>query len=102
MRVCLGFKYQSKMLLKIFMLLCLWGCCATQKPNTDSRRHDVYIAGFFPFGRGVENADTGKDIKLFFFCIMGGVSCSLKSPHMDKRTTKEIQAVKTCTCYLMG
>lgn len=32
-----------------------------QKPNTESnRRHDVYIAGFFPFGKGVENSDTGK------------------------------------------
>lgn len=34
-----------------------------QKPNLDAilnRRTDVYIAGFFPFGKGVENANTGK------------------------------------------
>ncbi|KAL3272277.1 hypothetical protein HHI36_022757 [Cryptolaemus montrouzieri] len=33
-----------------------------QKPNTDNRRHDVYIAGFFPFGKGAENADTGRGV----------------------------------------
>lgn len=26
----------------------------------DNKRHDVYVAGFFPYGRGVENSDTGK------------------------------------------
>lgn len=34
-----------------------------QKPNLDAilnRRTDVYIAGFFPFGKGVENANTGN------------------------------------------
>lgn len=42
--------------------------CFLQKPNTDSnRRHDVYIAGFFPYGRGVENSETGED----FFVIDG-------------------------------
>ncbi|KAK5637996.1 hypothetical protein RI129_012291 [Pyrocoelia pectoralis] len=35
--------------------------CQPQKPNVDSRRHDVYIAGFFPFGKGVENANTALD-----------------------------------------
>ena len=30
-----------------------------QKPNVDARRHDVYIAGFFPFGKGVANSETG-------------------------------------------
>ncbi|CAH2268432.1 jg16864 [Pararge aegeria aegeria] len=33
-----------------------------QKPNLDAilnRRTDVYIAGFFPFGKGVENSNTG-------------------------------------------
>ncbi|KAJ8917294.1 hypothetical protein NQ315_002312 [Exocentrus adspersus] len=34
----------------------------SQKPNTDNRRHDVYIAGFFPFGKGVENSDTGRGV----------------------------------------
>ncbi|XP_060533297.1 gamma-aminobutyric acid type B receptor subunit 2 isoform X2 [Cylas formicarius] len=36
--------------------------CRSQKPNVDNRRHDVYIAGFFPFGRGVENSDTGRGV----------------------------------------
>ncbi|XP_017778907.1 PREDICTED: gamma-aminobutyric acid type B receptor subunit 2 [Nicrophorus vespilloides] len=37
-------------------------CCVLQKPNTDARRHDVYIAGFFPFGKGVENSETGRGV----------------------------------------
>lgn len=43
----------------LLLLLTVLRCCVPQKPNTDNRRHDVYIAGFFPFGRGVENSDTG-------------------------------------------
>ncbi|KAK9753072.1 hypothetical protein QE152_g3613 [Popillia japonica] len=48
--------------LKIFILLVLSRCSFFQKPNTDNKRHDVYIAGFFPFGKGVENADTGRGV----------------------------------------
>ncbi|CAK1546598.1 unnamed protein product [Leptosia nina] len=36
-----------------------------QKPNLDAilnRRTDVYIAGFFPFGKGVENSNTGRGV----------------------------------------
>ncbi|XP_072946009.1 uncharacterized protein GABA-B-R2 [Epargyreus clarus] len=36
-----------------------------QKPNLDvilNRRTDVYIAGFFPFGKGVENSNTGRGV----------------------------------------
>nr|CAI5851397.1 unnamed protein product [Callosobruchus analis] len=36
--------------------------CSLQKPNMDNKRHDVYIAGFFPFGRGVENSETGRGV----------------------------------------
>lgn len=46
----------------VFVLFLLFSLelCFLQKPNTDSnRRHDVYIAGFFPYGRGVENSETG-------------------------------------------
>lgn len=48
---------------KLFVLLlfCI-KLSALQKPNVDNRRHDVYIAGFFPFGRGVENSNTGTRI----------------------------------------
>lgn len=41
-----------------------------QKPNLDAilnRRTDVYIAGFFPFGKGVENSNTGLFIDLLIF-----------------------------------
>ncbi|XP_053619269.1 gamma-aminobutyric acid type B receptor subunit 2 isoform X2 [Plodia interpunctella] len=44
------------------LLLCLATSQALpQKPNLDAilnRRTDVYIAGFFPFGKGVENSNT--------------------------------------------
>lgn len=53
------------MCIRMLYLLLLVVCCyaVPQKPNLDAilnRRTDVYIAGFFPFGRGVENANTGK------------------------------------------
>lgn len=59
-------------LLLVLMFSVEW--CLLQKPNTDSnRRHDVYIAGFFPYGRGVENSETGctkeKKIKIEIFFI---------------------------------
>lgn len=47
-------------LVLVLALGLLVGGGAPQKPNTDARRHDVYIAGFFPYGKGVENSDTGK------------------------------------------
>lgn len=43
-----------------FGLIFIFKICESQKPNTDTRRHDVYIAGFFPYGRGVENSETGE------------------------------------------
>lgn len=44
------------------VIVCVWfaGVVHPQRPNLDNRRHDVYVAGFFPFGKGVENSDTGK------------------------------------------
>ncbi|GJQ78108.1 GABA-B-R2 [Trypoxylus dichotomus] len=50
------------MYLRILLLLVVSRCSYFQKPNTDNKRHDVYIAGFFPFGKGVENADTGRGV----------------------------------------
>ncbi|EFA04929.1 gamma-aminobutyric acid type B receptor subunit 2 [Tribolium castaneum] len=44
---------------RVLALLCLVGA---QRPNLDARRHDVYIAGFFPFGKGVENSETGRGV----------------------------------------
>ncbi|XP_063370151.1 gamma-aminobutyric acid type B receptor subunit 2 [Cydia amplana] len=46
----------------IWLFLALVGA---QKPNLDAilnRRTDVYIAGFFPFGKGVENSHTGRGV----------------------------------------
>ncbi|CAH0549470.1 unnamed protein product [Brassicogethes aeneus] len=48
--------------LEVAFLVFTVGVCASQKPNMDNRRHDVYIAGFFPFGRGVENSETGRGV----------------------------------------
>ncbi|KAF5290089.1 hypothetical protein FQA39_LY14870 [Lamprigera yunnana] len=47
---------------EVIVLSSLLTTCQPQKPNVDSRRHDVYIAGFFPFGKGVENSDTGRGV----------------------------------------
>ncbi|XP_013148746.1 PREDICTED: gamma-aminobutyric acid type B receptor subunit 2 [Papilio polytes] len=51
----------------MLLLLLLVGLSAgvPQKPNLDAilnRRTDVYIAGFFPFGKGVENSNTGRGV----------------------------------------
>lgn len=32
--------------------------CTLQKPNLDARRHNVYIAGLFPFGKSVKDTET--------------------------------------------
>lgn len=50
--------------MKILIILVIFGIAngVPQKPNLDAilnRRTDVYIAGFFPFGKGVENSNTG-------------------------------------------
>ena len=48
------------MRIELLVLLVILRRFSSQKPITDARRHDVYIAGFFPFGKGVENSDTGE------------------------------------------
>lgn len=54
----------------------LGGFCGAQKPNSETnRRHDVYIAGFFPFGRGVENSDTGECFFCVFCCDLCLIDC---------------------------
>lgn len=57
-----------------FIILYLIGVSKCHR-SSSSHRSDVYIAGFFPYGLGVENADTGTlcnhyntfitDIKIF-------------------------------------
>ncbi|XP_050310486.1 gamma-aminobutyric acid type B receptor subunit 2 isoform X2 [Anthonomus grandis grandis] len=46
----------------LFLVIFNFEMCILQKPNVDARRHDVYIAGFFPFGKGVENSETGRGV----------------------------------------
>lgn len=43
----------------LYLILLFLRCFGLQKSG-ENKRHDVYIAGFFPFGKGVENSDTGK------------------------------------------
>lgn len=38
-----------------------------QRSSGSSHRSDVYIAGFFPYGEGVENSQTGKNFIVFIF-----------------------------------
>lgn len=55
------FSYKALIVLSLFI-----STCQLQKPTVEGRRHDVYIAGFFPFGRGVENSNTGSNNNLLF------------------------------------
>ncbi|CAH2098992.1 unnamed protein product [Euphydryas editha] len=53
--------------MKTLIILAVFGIVngVPQKPNLDAilnRRTDVYIAGFFPFGKGVENSNTGRGV----------------------------------------
>ncbi|CAG9767793.1 unnamed protein product [Ceutorhynchus assimilis] len=57
----------------LFLVIFNFEFCILQKPNVDARRHDVYIAGFFPFGKGVENSETVLD-----YFIGRGVMPSVK------------------------
>ncbi|XP_052753586.1 LOW QUALITY PROTEIN: gamma-aminobutyric acid type B receptor subunit 2 [Galleria mellonella] len=52
-------------MLVMFLALLSFSQGLPQKPNLDAilnRRTDVYIAGFFPFGKGVENSNTGRGV----------------------------------------
>jgi hypothetical protein len=68
---------------RVLALLCLLGSGRPQRPNLDNRKHDVYIAGFFPFGKGVEHSDTGQWLRPArpisrAFCTGRGVMPSVK------------------------
>lgn len=52
--------FSGKYAVVIITLVANFQLCIMQKPNVDARRHDVYIAGFFPFQKGVENSETGE------------------------------------------
>lgn len=43
----------------LILFFCIVCTMSAQRPSS-SHRSDVYIAGFFPYGDGVENAATGK------------------------------------------
>ncbi|KAL0859671.1 hypothetical protein ABMA27_010790 [Loxostege sticticalis] len=52
-------------MLSLVLLALAFAEGSPQKPNLDAilnRRTDVYIAGFFPFGKGVENSNTGRGV----------------------------------------
>nr|XP_014085809.1 gamma-aminobutyric acid type B receptor subunit 2 isoform X1 [Bactrocera oleae]XP_036224854.1 gamma-aminobutyric acid type B receptor subunit 2 isoform X1 [Bactrocera oleae] len=45
----------------LYACVCLLGLIYCSKGRT-AKRSDVYIAGFFPYGDGVENSDTGRGV----------------------------------------
>lgn len=61
----------------VFMFLILLRCCKLQKTGGDNKRHDVYIAGFFPFGKGVENSETGKNSKILLLLVGVGLKITI-------------------------
>lgn len=46
-------------------IIFLWSICIISGQRQSVQRSDVYIAGFFPYGDGVENAQTGMLLKLY-------------------------------------
>lgn len=57
-------------MLSLLLLALAFAEGSPQKPNLDAilnRRTDVYIAGFFPFGKGVENSNTGIYLSIIPF-----------------------------------
>lgn len=55
-------KMRSSVIDVMLLFLIILRSCKLQKTSGDNKRHDVYIAGFFPFGKGVENSETGRKI----------------------------------------
>lgn len=53
------------------LFLCLLSMVSAQRPSS-SHRSDVYIAGFFPYGDGVENAATGS-VHIRYLIVIPGV-----------------------------
>lgn len=71
---------EGRMLVVFALCLVLAGNspCSGQKPNMESilnKRHDVYIAGFFPYGRGIDQSSLG-----------GNISFSIYHQHMQSWT----------------
>lgn len=74
--------------MKLSILITIWysiGIIIAQRPIS-GHRSDVYIAGFFPYGDGVENAQTGLliiiinfySVLIVIFYIGRGVMPSVK------------------------
>lgn len=54
----------------LWIILVVFLIVGQQKTNGDNPgRHDVYIAGFFPFGKGVENSRTGNSKPIFPYFV---------------------------------
>lgn len=63
-----------RIMLPIYLMqLLLVGIVRGQRPSS-SHRSDVYIAGFFPYGDGVENAQTGKLIRFIIVYLIYNTS----------------------------
>lgn len=50
---------QTLGLYRFYIIICL-GCVLHCSQLIECHRSDVYIAGFFPYGVGKENSETGK------------------------------------------
>lgn len=52
--------FQTRLILSL--LVCLELCLRSGVVSRTAKRSDVYIAGFFPYGDGVENSYTGRGV----------------------------------------
>lgn len=80
---------------KLFLLLLFFKFTVLQKPSIDNRRHDVYIAGFFPFGKGVENSNTGMIENYFYGSLKN--NCYAPINHVDGGGIKSEKYRRTVT-----
>lgn len=46
----------------LLLVLTLLSGAGSQRPTGLNKRHDVYIAGFFPFGRHVPESSVGRGV----------------------------------------
>lgn len=46
----------------VAVLLCLFMATHGQRPSLGNKRRDVYIAGFFPYAKGVAESSTGRGV----------------------------------------
>lgn len=54
-----------------FLWLVFVAICLSLVNGRTAKRSDVYIAGFFPYGDGVENSETGKKRIIIIILMVG-------------------------------